>query len=137
MAVPYFGNAIIDSVVSDSDLLLQESEFLTSDGSSSLVPRASNIDAPGGPSSKELCNSCQPSVADKLMLNIHKIIITAVVFFAILTWFEFLRTLYDAIFAIGINDHHPGIVAKRLAYAVFITAIAIIIVYIVYRIMLY
>lgn len=75
-------------------------------------------------------------VDERLIIMIQKIIITAVVFIAILAWFEFLRTLYDAIFNTISNEHYSGIVFKRLVYALFITAVAIIIVYIVYRIML-
>ena len=121
MAVPYLGTIMLD----DSNMLLQENNFLIGDSSSSTISRANTPDVLTRATSR---NS----------LHVSKIIIIGVVFFAILTWFEFIRTLYDAVFTIGSDDHHPVILTKSLIYAIFITAIAIIIVYIIeYNIIYY
>jgi hypothetical protein len=130
MDASYIGGGLVDGLVADSSLLFQERGFLANSRPS--VYRVGGVGELTKPGNKDN-TLCSPTVEDKLISAIQRIIITAVIFFAILTWFEFLRTLYDAIFNITSDDHYPGIVAKRFAYAVFITAIAIVVVYIIYR----
>lgn len=75
-------------------------------------------------------------VEDHLLLMIQKIFITALVFIAILAWFEFLRLFYDVVFSALSYQAYSGLIYKRLLYAIFITAIATIGVYIIYCYML-
>jgi len=133
MTTPYISGVLVDELVIDSNLLLREREFLA-DYDSPISSRSptDDIDEPIKRNDR-VATSCSPT-EDKLVTNIQRIIITAVVFVSVLTWFEFLRTLYDAIFNVNGDGHYPGIIAKRLAYAILVTAIAIITIYIIYRI---
>jgi hypothetical protein len=68
-----------------------------------------------------------------ITVSIETILLSAVVFIGILSWFEFLRAWYDNVFAVDGNNN-PGIIWNRFWYAVFITSVVIILVYIIYRI---
>ena len=134
MAVPYFGGAI--ATVADTDIITNETRFAFEGDEGTSSRFQNNIDdSPTNSLVKRHMIATNTYSTDKLVFNIEKIIIAAVVFFAIITWFEFLRTVYDAVFIL--TDHHPDIIIKRFVYAIFITAIAIVMVYIVYSLMIH
>lgn len=98
----------------------------------------------GGPTLMILRENIQPTdLADEenfdtsrnnnpnLVVSVEIIIISALIFIAILIWFEFLRVWYDNVFG---NDGDFAIVWYRLVYAIFITALVLILLYVVYRI---
>lgn len=68
-----------------------------------------------------------------ITVSIETIVLSAIVFIGILSWFEFLRAWYDNVFAVDGNNN-PGIIWNRFWYAVFISSVVIILVYILYRI---
>ena len=68
-----------------------------------------------------------------LKISIETIVMSALIFIAILAWFEFLRTWFDTVFS-QTQSHHFNAVYNRLWYAIFVTSISLILVYIVYHI---
>ena len=74
-----------------------------------------------------------PERQSNITVSIETIVISALIFIGILAWFEFLRTWYDNVFTLG-TPHNFDIVYHRLWYAIFITALVLILIYIVYRI---
>ena len=68
-----------------------------------------------------------------LTISIETIVMSAFIFIAILAWFEFIRTWFDTVFSTT-GEHHFNVVYNRLWYAIFITALALVLIYIVYRI---
>ena len=68
-----------------------------------------------------------------IILSIETIIISALIFIGILAWFEFLRSWFDNVFN-GQPQTNFVPVWHRLVYAVFITALVLILLYVVYRI---
>lgn len=68
-----------------------------------------------------------------ITVSIETIVMSALIFIAILSWFEFLRSWYDNVFNIDGTRNYTAIY-HRLWYAIFITALVIILLYIVYRI---
>lgn len=68
-----------------------------------------------------------------ITVSIETVIMSALIFVAILAWFEFLRAWYDNTF-----DNRPvhdyDIVYHRFWYAIFITALAIVLLYILLRV---
>jgi len=68
-----------------------------------------------------------------LTISIETIVMSAFIFIAILAWFEFIRTWFDTVFS-ATGEHHFNIVYNRLWYAIFITALALVSIYIVYYI---
>ena len=75
----------------------------------------------------------EPHGRHNITFTIETIIISAFIFIGILTWFEFLRTLYDNVFS-ATGEHNYRLIYNRLWYAIFITALVLILIYIVYRI---
>jgi predicted MFS family arabinose efflux permease len=75
----------------------------------------------------------QPRKPKNFTITIEIIIISAFIFIAIFTWFEFIRSWYDNVFNTG-PGHNFNAVYVRLGYAIFITALALVLIYIVYRI---
>lgn len=71
--------------------------------------------------------------SNNLRLSIETILMSAFIFIAILSWFEFLRVLYENVFPLD-GIQHFNIVYNRFWYAIFITALVIVLLYIVYRI---
>ena len=77
-----------------------------------------------------------PDIVDNhsnITVSIETIILSAVIFIGILSWFEFLRSWYDNVFSFD-GTHNFGLIWNRFWYAVFITAVVIILIYIIYRI---
>lgn len=68
-----------------------------------------------------------------IVLSIETIIISALIFIGILAWFEFLRSWFDNVFN-GQPQTNFAPVWHRLVYAVFITALVLILLYVVYRV---
>lgn len=68
-----------------------------------------------------------------LTISIETIVMSGFIFIAILTWFEFIRTWFDTVFS-NTGQHNFTTVYNRLWYAIFITALALVLIYIVYRI---
>lgn len=75
------------------------------------------------------------AVKKKLFINsIITITVSALVFIAILAWFEFIKILYDTTFTV--NKTEPSkfyITYTKFWYAIFITCFVMILVYIIYR----
>ena len=67
-----------------------------------------------------------------IILSIETIIISALIFIAILAWFEFIRSWFDNVFDDEVV-HNISAIFHRLWYAIFITVLALILIYIVYR----
>ena len=63
----------------------------------------------------------------KVSVSIETIIMTAVVFITVITWFEVLRSLFDNIFSETDKQNYKAI-GIRVLYAVIVTIIAVIIV---------
>lgn len=74
-----------------------------------------------------------PERQSNITVSIETIVMSALIFIAILAWFEFLRVWFDNVFN---SDGHRNYTAiyHRLWYAIFVTALAIVLLYIVYRI---
>lgn len=72
-----------------------------------------------------------PNQQTNIGVTIEIIIMSALIFIGILSWFEFIRSWYDHTFAD--DNHNYGIVYNRLWYAIFISSIVLILLYIVYR----
>ncbi|CAH6420007.1 Hypothetical protein HVR_LOCUS1058 [uncultured virus] len=68
-----------------------------------------------------------------LRLSIETIVMSALIFIGILAWFEFLRAWYENVFSLD-GTHRYDVVYNRLWYAIFITAIVLIFLYVIYRI---
>ena len=68
-----------------------------------------------------------------LKISIETIVMSALIFIAILAWFEFLRTWFDTVFSYTPAQHF-NLVYNRLWYAIFVTSISLILVYIVYHV---
>ena len=64
-------------------------------------------------------------------ISIETVVMSALIFIAILSWFEFLRAWYDHTFD---NEpvHNVDLIFNRFWYAVFISSICIIIIYVLY-----
>jgi hypothetical protein len=60
-----------------------------------------------------------------LKIGIETIVVTAVIFIAILTWFEVLRSLFDNIFS---DEPNYGATWVRVLYSFLVTIIAIIVI---------
>lgn len=75
-----------------------------------------------------------PDKDNNITVSIETIIMSALIFIGILSWFEFLRVWYDNVFTINGEHHNFSIIYNRLWYAIFITALVLILVYVVYRI---
>lgn len=67
----------------------------------------------------------------RIGITISTVVISALVFISILAWTEFLRAWYDNTFVV--KDSEFSLVYGRFWYAIFITLIAIIICYIIYK----
>jgi hypothetical protein len=70
-----------------------------------------------------------------LTISLETVVISAFLFLAILSWFEFLRVWYDVTFSPDRVTHDFTVVYIRFWYAVFITCLVIIIVYSILRFM--
>lgn len=69
-------------------------------------------------------------------ISIETVIMSGLIFIAIFAWFEAIRALYDKTFdgPYSYDDDRFNIFYLRLWYAVFVTALVIILVYIIYKI---
>jgi hypothetical protein len=71
-------------------------------------------------------------------VSIPTVVISAFIFIAILSWFEFMREWYDYTFIVKgtsrENSSSLGVVFAKFWFAIFITAVAIVGVCIVYRV---
>lgn len=77
-----------------------------------------------------------PDVPDRnnnIRLSIETIVMSALIFIAILAWFEFLRSWFDNIFN-STGTHNYYAILNRLWYAIFITTVSLIGVYVTYRV---
>jgi hypothetical protein len=74
-----------------------------------------------------------PDRESNLTISIETIIMGALIFIGILSWFEFLRSWYDHTFSTD-NDDNFNAVYNRFWYAVFISCLVLILMYVVYRI---
>lgn len=72
-------------------------------------------------------------VENNITVSIETIILSALIFIGILSWFEFLRSWYDNVFLIE-GEHNFRLIWNRFWYAVFITSVVIVLVYILYRV---
>jgi len=75
----------------------------------------------------------RPRRGPNIVLSIETIIISALIFIGILAWFEFLRSWFDNVFN-DLPETNFAPIWHRLWYAIFITALVLILLYIVYRI---
>lgn len=66
-------------------------------------------------------------------LNIEIIFISAFLFISIFSWFEFLRALFDETFYLK-EEKRFEVAFARFWYAIFITSLCAVLIYIVYRI---
>lgn len=66
-------------------------------------------------------------------ITIHTVILSAFVFIALLTWFEVIRTWYDQTFDPTLGIRNVDLIFVRFWYAVFVTCIILILIYILYR----
>jgi H+/Cl- antiporter ClcA len=67
-----------------------------------------------------------------ITVSVETIIMSALIFIGILAWFEFLRTWYDNVFTLK-TEHNYFFIYNRLWYAIFITALVLVLLYVVYR----
>lgn len=74
-----------------------------------------------------------PERQSNITVSIETIVMSALIFITILAWFEFLRVWFDNVFNTDIPRNYNAIY-HRLWYAIFVTALAIVLLYIVYRI---
>lgn len=74
-----------------------------------------------------------PERQRNITVSIETIVMSALIFIAILAWFEFLRVWFDNVFNTDAQRNY-NIIYHRLWYAIFVTALAIVLLYIVYRI---
>jgi hypothetical protein len=65
-----------------------------------------------------------------LRLSIETILISALIFIGIFTWLEFVRTWYESTFA---ENGNLSNIYYRFWYSIFVSALVIILLYIVYR----
>ena len=70
-------------------------------------------------------------------VSIETVVVTALLFFSILAWFEFLRGLYEDVLIDHTEDEVKINVAHRFWYAAFVTALSIIIIYTIYKVSLH
>lgn len=66
-------------------------------------------------------------------ITIHTVILSAFIFICLLAWFEVLRTWYDQTFDPTLGVRNVNMIFVRFWYAVFITCLIIIFVYILHR----
>lgn len=72
---------------------------------------------------------------DALAITIETIIISALIFIIILAWLDVLRVWYEIVFPINPADAGRwDFLVNRVGFALFITALNLILIYIVYRI---
>lgn len=71
------------------------------------------------------------SSRSKFSVNIATILISALVFLAVLAWFDFIQTTFYNL-VIPVEDRDPVASQARLWYALFITIIIYILVYLIY-----
>lgn len=67
----------------------------------------------------------------KITVSIETIILSALLFIGILAWFEFLRSWYENTFTLTDQERRFDAVIHRFWYAIFITALVTILIYIV------
>lgn len=72
-----------------------------------------------------------PKKMGLISLNIESIVISALIFIGIFVWLEFIRSWYDHTF---IDPANFDLVYYRFCYAIFISALVLIFLYIVFRI---
>jgi len=65
-------------------------------------------------------------------VSIETIVVSALIFIAILAWFEFVRSWFDNTFD-GKAVHDLGLVYHRFWYAIFVSVLVVILIYVVYR----
>lgn len=75
----------------------------------------------------------QTKYGGSLVISIETILMSGLIFIGLLSWFEFLRSWYDNTFAIN-GIYNMRAVIQRLWYAIFVTALVLILLYVVYRI---
>lgn len=74
-----------------------------------------------------------PERQNNLTISIETIIMSALIFIGILAWFEFMRSWYDHTFSTT-GEHNFDVVYNRFWYAIFISSLVLILMYIVYRV---
>ena len=74
-----------------------------------------------------------PRRESNITVSIETLVMSALIFIAILSWFEFIRVWFDNVFTSDV-DHNYRLIYHRLWYAIFITALCIVLLYVVYRI---
>lgn len=70
--------------------------------------------------------------SSNITVSIETIILSALIFIGILVWFEFIRVWFDNVFT-NQPTHNFTIIWHRFWYAIFITALVLVLLYIVYR----
>jgi hypothetical protein len=65
-------------------------------------------------------------------ISIENVVVTALIFFSILAWFDFLRGSYETVFFE--KEDAAATIAHIFFYAIFVTALSIILTYMIYKV---
>lgn len=99
------------------------------------VGTVSTLSAAGAYNTTEAADEDLPDTPDSqsnITISIETVIMSALIFIGILAWFEFLRTWFDNVFTIN-GQHNYSFIYNRLWYAIFITALVLVLLYVVFR----